>query len=49
MSWQNSTVGGKGQIISNEGQMANDPNIVEPRRGKRMKIPNRKYSARQHI
>ena len=49
MSWQNNTVGGKGQIISNEGQMANDPNIVEPRRGKRVKIPNRKYSACKHI
>ncbi|XP_050878548.1 uncharacterized protein LOC127082359 [Lathyrus oleraceus] len=49
MSWQNNTVGGKGQIISNEEQMANDPNIVEPRRGKRVKIPNRKYSACQHI
>lgn len=49
MSWQNNTVGGKGQIISNEGQMANDPNIVEPRRGKRVKILNRKYFACQHI
>ena len=49
MSWKNNTVGGKRQIGSNEGHMSNDPSIVEPRRGKRVKIPNKKYFVGQRI
>jgi hypothetical protein len=49
MSWQNIAVGGKGQNEINQGQMAHDPSIEELRRGKRVKIPNKKYSLCQHI
>lgn len=44
MSLQNNNVGGKEQIRSNQRQMATDPSVEEPRRGKRVKIPYKKYS-----
>jgi hypothetical protein len=45
LSWQEANVEGKRQIEGNQGHVVTDAHIMEPRRSKREKIPNKKYSS----
>jgi hypothetical protein len=48
VSWQEMNAEGKRQKEGNQGHLVCDSYIMEPRRGKRERMPNRKYSSCQY-